>query len=113
MRRSIAIVLVLGAVVLAACGQKSGVHLASGRTSSGALIDPNTGEAIAGTGAGDTSGAGGTSAAPGAGTSAAGGGATGAAAAGKSTTGAKGGAAAGGGAGGGGPGDPTGITGTE
>jgi hypothetical protein len=113
MRRSIAIVLVLGAVVLAACGQKSGVHLASGRTSSGALIDPNTGEAIAGTGVGDTSGAGGTSAASGAGTSAAGGGATGAAAAGKSTTGAKGGAAAGGGTGVSGPGDTTGITDKE
>ena len=46
MRRTAVIGLILGALILAACGQKSGVHLASGRN--GALVNPDTGEVIGG-----------------------------------------------------------------
>ena len=53
-------ILVIGALILAACGQKSGVHLASGRN--GALVNPDTGEVIGGangnaTGAGESAAA--------------------------------------------------------
>src|SRR3954453_7981382 len=87
MKKPVIIALVLGALVLAACGQKSGVHLASGRN--GALVNPDTGEVIGGsgnqaTGTGENAaaaggGPGGGGAAGGA-TSAAAGGASGAAA---------------------------------
>ena len=41
MKRPAVIALILGALVLVACGQKAGVHLASGRN--GALVNPDTG----------------------------------------------------------------------
>ena len=50
MKRTAVIGLILGALILAACGQKSGVHLASGRN--GALVNPDTGEVIGGAMAG-------------------------------------------------------------
>ncbi len=77
MRRTAVIMLLLGALIMAACGQKAGVHLASGRAASGG-VDTGTGES-----AGDTGGS-----ATGTGESAAGGGAA--------SGGASGGAAAGG-----------------
>jgi ABC-type branched-subunit amino acid transport system substrate-binding protein len=104
------IALILGAMILAACGQKSGVHLAAGRTglasqggdlsgsggASGSSADLSGGSAAAGGGGGTASG----------GSSAAGvGGSSGAAA--RSGGGTSGGGAA---AGGGGAGDTTGIT---
>src|SRR5438067_6729098 len=110
MKKPVVIALLLGALILAACGQKSGVHLAAGRN--GNLINPDTGEAIGGTGSagGDLSGAGGSAAAAGgaagvSGSSAAGGG--GGSAASRAAGGAAGGGTA---AGGGGAGDTTGIT---
>ena len=116
MRRTAVIGLLLGALILAACGQKAGVHVASGRTG-GALIDPETGEVVGGdtgsaTGAGDSAAAaGGTSSAAGAaGGSAAGGTRAGAT---NRAGGATGGATAAGSGGGGGPGNSTGVTDKE
>ena len=59
MKRSVVIALLLGALVLAACGQKSGVHLAAGRNSgsSGAAVQDvssGTPAASAGIKSGDT-----------------------------------------------------------
>jgi branched-chain amino acid transport system substrate-binding protein len=114
MKKPVVIALVLAGMIMAACGQKSGVHLASGRN--GALINPDTGEVIGGAGTaagagGDLSGAGGSAAAGGAaaGGPAAAGGAT------KGPASRAGGAAAGGGsaASGGGAGDTTGVTDSE
>ena len=112
MRRPVVIALVLGAMVLVACGQKSGVHLASGRSGTAAggagdLGGTDTGGAAA---AGDT-GTGGSSAASGSGSSSA----SGATGTGGSSRAATGGSTSGGGtaAAGGGPGDSTGVTDKE
>ena len=113
MKRTAVIGLILGALILAACGQKSGVHLASGRN--GALVNPDTGEVIGGangnaTGAGESAAAAGGTA--GGGTA---GGATSAAGGTKSGTAGRAGTATGGGgtSGGGGAGDTTGVTDKE
>src|SRR3954467_9504899 len=71
MKKTAIIALVLGALILAACGQKSGVHLASGRN--GALVNPETGEVIGGA-SGDATGAGESAAAGGGGGGGSGGG---------------------------------------
>src|SRR5207245_10011831 len=104
--RPLVVLLVVSAMVMIACGQKHGVHLASsGGSANGALVNPDTGEVInpdtgqpvAGATAGGTTGAGG-------------GGTSGAAAAAGRTgsAGAKGAAAATAGAAG--AGDSTGVT---
>src|SRR5205085_4155938 len=109
MKRPAVIALLLGALILAACGQKAGVHVASGRN--GASLNNELGsEAGGGTGsatgggesaaaaAGGAAGAAGGSAAAAGGTRAGAGGRAGSSAAGGGTSAA------------GGPGDSTGIT---
>jgi ABC-type branched-subunit amino acid transport system substrate-binding protein len=111
MKKSVVIALVLAGMIMAACGQKAGVHLAAGRT--GALVNPDTGEAVGGSGTasgGDLSGVGGAAATGGAsGGSSAAGGATRAGTASRSS----GGASGGGTSSGGGAGDSTGVTDSE
>src|SRR5436309_12551298 len=110
MKKPVVIALLLGALIMAACGQKAGVHRLAAGGSGGLAGD----QSFSGVGS-DIGGAGGAGAATGGGGSAAGGGVAGSSAAGGGTsaggatrgaTGASGGAAAGGG----GAGDTTGIT---
>jgi len=105
MKRPMVIAIALCAVILAACGQKSGVHLAAGRTSGVSADQQGSGDlgggsgGSAGVGAANAGGTGGGGAA-----SATGGGSTSAA------KGAGSGASGGSAAGGGGAGDTTGVT---
>jgi ABC-type branched-subunit amino acid transport system substrate-binding protein len=111
MKRPVVIALVMGALVLAACGQKSGVHLAASRngsSSSDQLGGTASGDLGSGSG-GALSGAGGSTS--GGGSSATGGGASAAGASGGSSASrAAGGASGGSAATGGGAGDTTGVT---
>jgi branched-chain amino acid transport system substrate-binding protein len=112
MKKPVIIAVLLAGMIMAACGQKAGVHLAAGRN--GALVNPDTGEVVGGTGGaagGDLSGAAGSAAG---GSAAAGGGSTAAGGARSGTASrAAGGTSGGGAAGGGGAGDTTGVTDSE
>ena len=112
MKKPAVIALLLGALIMAACGQKSGVHLASGRN--GALVNPDTGEVVGGTGSatagGDVTGA--AAGAAGGGSGAAGGSSAAAGGSKAAANRAGGGSAGGSTAGGGGAGDTTGVSDT-
>jgi branched-chain amino acid transport system substrate-binding protein len=111
MKKPVVIALVLAGMIMAACGQKAGVHLAAGRN--GTLVNPDTGEAVGGTGSaggGDLSGASGAAATGGA---SGGGSAAGTASRGGAASRSSGGSSAGGTASGGGAGDSTGVSDSE